>query len=459
MRVRLTLAMLALVATTLIVTSFGSYYFIRRAAVSTAQQELTRQARAISNTVSDGDFPVRSSLKKELGVLASAGAFTSIRVVHLYPGGTITGRLPGGLTRRMLHIPGLLAGRQTTGSVGNRVIYTAIPTRSPVTGAASSTPVLVITRLVRNPADGLEYFILVGAMALFITATMAVGLARRFTRPLLTAVDATRRIAGGDLDATVPVTPQLYPEFVQLAESINVMGSNLGRARNQERQFLLSVSHEFRTPLTSIRGYSDAIIDGTAEDPVAAAIIINGEARRLERLVQDLLDLARLDADRFSLDIRSVDCTDITRRVVSGFRPQAADLGLELVAASVSSAPLWVDADADRLGQIVANLAENASSFADHRVVVGTGMVGGFPAVWVVDDGPGIAAGEIDRIFDRHYTSNPVGGRKKGSGLGLAIVSELATAMGAAVTVESPVTEGRGSRMVVWFPRTSPGPR
>ncbi|MHB1713176.1 MAG: sensor histidine kinase [Acidimicrobiales bacterium] len=453
MRVRLTLAMLALVAATLVVTSVGSYYFIRRAAISTARQEIAGQARAISKTISDGYFPVRFGLRKELRVLGSAGAFTGIRVVHLNPSGTITGRLPQGLTPHMIRIRALLAGRQTTGSTGNRVVFTAIPAAAP--NVTSSIPLLVITRTVRNPADGLEYFILVGAIALLIAAALAVGLAWRFTRPLFAAVDTTRRIAGGDLEATVPVTPHLYTEFIQLAESINAMGSNLGRARNQERQFLLSVSHELRTPLTSIRGYSDAIIDGIAEDPVAAAAVINGEARRLERLVQDLLDLARLDADRFSLDIRPVDCADIVRRVVEGFRLQATDLGLELITAPVST-PLWVDADADRLGQIVANLLENASSFADRRIEVGTGMVGGFPAVWVVDDGPGIAPGEIERIFDRHYSSGPVGGRGKGSGLGLAIVSELAAAMGAAVTVESPVAEGRGSRMVVRFPRSSP---
>ncbi|MHB1711497.1 MAG: sensor histidine kinase, partial [Acidimicrobiales bacterium] len=174
-----------------------------------------------------------------------------------------------------------------------------------------------------------------------------------------------------------------------------------------------------------------------------------------ERLVQDLLDLARLDADRFSLDIRPVDCADIVRRVVEGFRPQVIGLGLELTTIPEGTVPLWVDADADRLHQIVANLVENASTFADACIVAGTGTVGQCPAVWVVDDGPGIAPGEIVRIFDRHYSSGPIGGRRKGSGLGLAIVSELASAMGATVTVESPVADGRGNRMVLWFRRSS----
>ena len=235
------------------------------------------------------------------------------------------------------------------------------------------------------------------------------------------------------------------------------MGSTLGRARDQERQFLLSVSHDLRTPLTSIRGYADAIVDGAAPDPVAAASVIAGEAQRLERLVQDLLDLARLDADRFSLRLAPVDCLEVAGRVADAFRPRADQLGLELVTTPLPAGPLWVRADPDRLGQVLANLVENAFTFAEHRVVVGAGAVGATPAAWVVDDGPGIAPDELDRVFDRHYTSDRRRGRRIGTGLGLAIVSELSQAMGATVTAESPVAEGRGTRMVVWL-RADGGP-
>jgi signal transduction histidine kinase len=449
MRRRLTFAMLLLVAATLVVTSIGSYYFIRRAAISTAQQQLVGQARAISRTISDGTVSTQFSFKNELEVLDNAGAFDGLRVVELHSDGTVTGSLPSGLTPRMIRIHTLMMGRQTAGSAGSRLVFTAIPT--PTAEITAYTPVLVITRRVSNPKDGLRYFGLVGAIALLIAAAVAVGLAQRFTRPLLAAVRATRRIADGDLGATVAVEPHLYPEFVQLAESINSMGSNLGRARNQERQFLLSVSHELRTPLTSIRGYADAIVDGAAEDPVDAAAVIGDEARRLERLVQDLLDLARLDADRFSLDIQRVDCTDVARRVVDGFRPRAVALGLELAIVPTETTPLWVEADADRLGQIVANLVENASSFAHRHIVVGTGMVGRAPAIWVADDGPGIPPDKLGRVFERHFTSDDSVGRRQGSGLGLAIVSELASAMGAVVQADSPVADGRGARMVVRF--------
>ena len=298
---------------------------------------------------------------------------------------------------------------------------------------------------------------LVGVIALAVAALVAAALARRFTRPITAAVTTTRRIASGDLDAVMPVGHREDAEFIQLADAINAMGSNLVRARDQERQFLLSVSHELRTPLTSIRGYAEAVLDGTADDPAAAATVISAESRRLERLVQDLLDLARLDADRFTLELQAVDGAAIAAQVAEGFRPRAEELGLELVVAPGPDKPLWVVADPDRLAQVVANLVENASSFARTSVTVGAGTLGGVPALWVVDDGPGIPADQLPQVFERHFTSDRSGGRRKGSGLGLAIVSELSTAMGAGVRAESPVAGDTGTRMVVWF-RPTPAP-
>jgi signal transduction histidine kinase len=239
--------------------------------------------------------------------------------------------------------------------------------------------------------------------------------------------------------------------MTELAEAINTMGDSLSRSQNLERQFLLSVSHELRTPLTSIIGYADAIADGTTEDTAAATAVIGSEARRLGRLLQDLLDLARLDAQKFSLDVQRVDCAEVVSLTAAGFRPEAENLGLELITAVPTDAGLWVDADPDRLGQIVANLTENAFKYAATRVVVGTGVVGTSIAVWVLDDGPGIAAEDVPHVFERHFTSDRVTARRVGSGLGLAIVAELAAAMKAVVTTESPVIEGRGTRMTIWL--------
>jgi signal transduction histidine kinase len=455
MRRRLTLAIVALVAGTVLVTSVGSYLLIRHDSLATSQHQVSAQAQAISQTLSSGIGVTKVSFRKELKVVADTGALTGIDVVALTPGGSILGRLPTGITASMLDIPALRAGRQTVGHTSSLLIYATAPT--PVAKIKAYLPVLVVTRQIHEPADGLRYFALVGLIGLALAALVAAGLSRRFARPLAAAVAATRRIASGDLDATVPMTPHEDPEFAGLADSINTMGANLVRARDQERQFLLSVSHELRTPLTSIRGYADAVVDGAAEDPAAAAAVISTEARRLERLVGDLLDLARLDADRFSLDLQVVDCSEVVREVVDGFRPQARELGLELVTAAGSEVSLWVEADHDRLGQVLANLVENASSFAEHQIVVGAGLAGDAPTAWVTDDGPGIPPDQLSQVFERHFISDRLRGRRKGSGLGLAIVSELATAMGATVAAHSPAADGRGTTMMVWM-RGAPTP-
>jgi len=284
---------------------------------------------------------------------------------------------------------------------------------------------------------------------------VAAALARRISAPIVRAVGATRQIADGNLAATVPVEDRDYPELAELAEAINTLGENLSRAQGLEREFLLSVSHELRTPLTSIRGYADAITDGATDDVPGAVGIIGSEARRLERLVQDLLDLARLQARQFSLHTQRVDCSAVARTVAEGFQPEATGTGVDLVAAPGGA--LWADADPDRAGQVIANLIENALKFATTTVAVGAERVGEWIALWVADDGPGVSPADLPRIFERHYTSDRVPTRKLGAGLGLAIVAELAAAMGATVDAQSPIDNGRGARMVLWL-RNRPSP-
>lgn len=454
MRLRLTIAILLLVAATLLLTSLGSFTFIRRAALSTAQQELAGEGQTISATIAN-QATTKAAARREYRIIHTAGDFHSIAVVGLTADGRIVNTLPSGVTAADLSIPSLLDGQQVSGHVGQSLVFTAVPT--PIPTVTKYEPVIVATRLVPDATTGLRYFLFIGALVLVFAAVVAALLSRRFARPLEAASDTTARIAAGDLDARMPVEPRQDPEFARLAEGINAMGANLVRARDQERQFLLTVSHELRTPLTSIRGYADAVVDGAADDPGAAAAVISSEARRLERLVQDLLDLARLDADRFSLDVRPVDAAEVTRLVAEGFRPRAADLGLELVTSVGSS--LWVEADPDRLAQVLANLVENAATFARARLEVGAGSgTGGEPLLWVADDGPGIPPEQLDQVFERHFVSDRVRGRRQGSGLGLAIVAELASAMHGGVRARSPVDEHGGTRMEINLRAARPSP-
>jgi two-component system sensor histidine kinase BaeS len=285
---------------------------------------------------------------------------------------------------------------------------------------------------------------------LVVAALVARAMGRRFVRPIRAAQQVTGQIAAGDLGARVPEGPDTDPELAGLANSINAMAASLAQAKGVERQFFQSVSHDLRTPLTSIRGFAEAIEDGATEDVTAAAGVIASEARRLERLVADLLGLATLEAKRFTLQIQPLDLTTAAADAAAGFIPSASELGLALYVDS--SGPIGVNADPDRLAQVAANLIENALKYASHEVHVGAVQQGATAALWVADDGPGIAPADLDRVFERLYVSRPQSGRSIGTGLGLAIVAELVSAMGGQVRAESPIIAGGGTRMVVSFP-------
>jgi signal transduction histidine kinase len=462
-RRRLTIVILGVVLGTLILTVGASVLLVQGAAISTGEGELTPEAQALGQLINTSSV---LAVLRVGTILRQVGGFDSLTVVGVNQKGAFD-KLPSLLQPQTMDPKALIGGETVTGNVG-REIFVAVPltlTERKLLALglpASDQAVLVITRRVKSPVNGVGYFLLVAGIVLIIGAAVAALVARRISAPLVDAVNATGKIAHGDLSARVPVGPRDYPELAALADSINTMGESLARSEGLERQFLLSVSHELRTPLTSIRGYADALSDGTTADVAGAVAIIGAEARRLERLVEDLLDLARLDARQFSFRAEKVDCADVVTAVAVGFAPQVESSSIELqtyVASDEEDASpgLWVSADPDRIGQVVANLVENALKFAFSRVVIGTGTVGTSIVIWVVDDGPGIAAQDLPHVFERHFSSDRVPSRKLGTGLGLAIVAELTEAMGSRCTAESPVAEGRGTRMTVWL-RPAPAP-
>jgi two-component system sensor histidine kinase BaeS len=311
--------------------------------------------------------------------------------------------------------------------------------------------VVVLTRQAPNTLTSAgPWFALSSLLILMVAALVSWRLGRRFVRPLAAAQDVTLRVAAGDLDARVPVPASAAgPELIALARSINDMADRLARAKGAERLFLQSVSHDLRTPLTSIRGFAEAIQDGAAPDVQGAAGVIASEARRLERLVADLLALATLEARRFTLQLQAVDLNSSARSTAAAFAPAAAELGLSLTVTGGGGGPVDAIADPDRLAQVTANLVENALRYSRHGVTVETVAGGGRARLCVEDDGPGITAADLPHVFDRLYESRPRPDRPIGSGLGLTIVSELVRAMGGSVWAESPTGAAGGTRMVV----------
>ena len=274
--------------------------------------------------------------------------------------------------------------------------------------------------------------LLIAAAAGGLLASLAAFLlARRISRPVDRIAAAARTLASGAHPEPVPV--EGATEIATLAGAFNDLAAQLRKAQEAERNFLLSVSHELKTPLTAIRGYAEAVEDGVL-DPREAAATVASEARRLERLVGDLLDLARMNRTDFSVQITEIDLAEVADDAVRRYGQQAESFGVELCA--VADGPAPAIADADRVLQIVSNLVENALRLTppggEVRVVAAPGLLR------VEDTGPGLAETDTERAFERFYLHERYGlERKVGTGLGLAIVKELARAMGGDVGVES----------------------
>jgi two-component system sensor histidine kinase BaeS len=278
-------------------------------------------------------------------------------------------------------------------------------------------------------------------------------LAGRLAKPIRQIKAATAAIAAGNLDARVEPTGS--DELADLGHEVNRMAADLQRSKALDRQFLMSVSHDLKTPLTAISGYAEGLSDGAISNTRAAGQVIGNHARRLDRLVGDLLDLARLDSNRFRLNIRPFDLSVLTGRTVAGLANHAAGHGLTLVRDGLET--ITVSADSDRTAQAIGNLVDNAIKFATSTVTVGVGTYGdGWAVVSVRDDGPGIAEGDLPYIFDRLYTGRAQPERAENpTGLGLAIVRELANAMGGTVTAAN--NPGGGACISLLLPIGGPG--
>ena len=272
--------------------------------------------------------------------------------------------------------------------------------------------------------------LLAGLVGVLFAAAVSFFVARSIVRPIRRVADATRALAADERHDPLPTEGS--SELAALARAFNQMTEQLETSREAERNFLLSVSHELKTPLTAIRGYAEGLADGAFEPDEAARTIVL-EAGRLERLVRDLLDLARMNRAEFSVRSEPVDLAETTREAVGRHEASAREFGVELRAAGAET---WVEADRDRLLQVASNLVENALR---ETPAGGAVTVTAEPARLVVaDTGPGIPAADVPHAFERFYLYDKVGkDRPVGSGLGLAIVKQLATAMGGDVQVES----------------------
>ncbi|MET1008523.1 MAG: HAMP domain-containing sensor histidine kinase [Gaiellaceae bacterium] len=272
-------------------------------------------------------------------------------------------------------------------------------------------------------------------------------LTRRVTKPVLALSRAADEVAARRYSTVLP-EPTGSDEIAHLTERFREMTERLAEAEAHERNFLVRVSHELRTPITAIRGHVAALREGLADDPEATEAsleVIRDATDRLARLVGDLVDLARLEADSFTLEEEEV---ELRRLVEQGFQPFAEEARRREIRydLALDGNPV-VNTDGDRVLQIVSNLLANAFSWTPDggSISLALSQERDSVVVAVADSGPGIPADDRDRVFRPFVSEN--GG---GTGLGLAISLELAHALGGDLTLESET--GRGSRFELRLP-------
>jgi len=370
---------------------------------------------------------------------------------RLYPGQGITGltRLPlrtvdwsSGVSRTFEFVPP--GAKRTYLAVADPVLIGRAPVAAIVVATQKNDVSHTVTSLIKR-------LLLAALFGVVIAGLLGLYLSMKVVRPVLQLSDAADEVAGGNYGVDVP---QNAPgEVGHLSSRFDEMTTRLAEAETMERNFLMSVSHELRTPLTAIRGHVSALLEGVVEDPElerASLETVEAEAQRLERLVGDIIDLARLDTHRFTVMREEVDMGQLLDQAYETFRDEARRRSIDY-RREVHARPV-IESDGDRVLQVVGNLLSNAFRATPDggRVTLELAQLDGTVHVAVEDTGPGISAQKRERLF------RPFVSESGGTGLGLAIAKELSAALGGRIELRS--EPGRGSRFELVLPAASAQP-
>jgi signal transduction histidine kinase len=417
-------------------------------------EDLRRQAAGLARLYQDQAIRSVDEAKEAPGFAAplleqATGSRIYYAGVELFPG-EASGLRP--LDRRVLDWRMIDAGRVET--------FEFAPPGSDRRYLAAAYPIKVGNDtfgalVVAKPRAELRsrWLVLLGRMGLALLAGLVVAagliwyLSRRLTKPVLALSRAADQVAAGRYDAEVP-EPGSRDEIAHLADRFREMTERLAEGQRRERNFLMVISHELRTPVTAIRGHVDALREGLAEDPEArdaSLAVIRAETDRLARLVRDVLDLARMEADQFTLEEHEVELKRLLDQAYQSFAEEARRRGIDYECA-LHANPV-ISTDGDRVLQIVSNLLDNAFAWTPDggRIALELAAHNGRVSVSVSDSGPGIGPVERERIF-RPFWSRA----GDGTGLGLPIARQLAHALGGELKLESEV--GKGSRFELHLP-------
>jgi two-component system sensor histidine kinase BaeS len=423
--------------------------YAQNRARSQAYGELTQEAQGLTRLyASQAGLRLLSASKLEL---ATGGDRIYYKGLPLFPGQRSAFR---SLKRT---VPTSLLARATT--KGKSVHFEFRPPGATQTHLAVARPlkvghqtfgVIVVAKpktvLAQRWLSLIERLLLAFAGGIAVAAVLGWYLSRRITTPVLALSHAADEIAAGHYDVDVPEVPG-GGEIGQLANRFGQMAVRLAQVEQLERNFLMSVSHELRTPLTAIRGHVEALREGVVTDEetrTASLAVIAAETERLERLVGDVLDLAKLGAHRFTVLREEVEMERLVERAYVAFSEEARRRGIDY-RQTVAAKPVIIS-DGDRVLQIITNLLANAFRWTPDggEIELELTATDGRVYVAVDDSGPGIPPVERERIF-RPFWSRGGGG----TGLGLAIAQELATALGGRIRLETSSESGSRFELVL----------
>ncbi len=300
-----------------------------------------------------------------------------------------------------------------------------------------------------DPGELVGRLLVAGLAGLSVAVLLALLLSRSMMRPLEALTGVVRRFGPDRYDMRAA---EAGPSQVrELAAAFNAMADRVADNERAMRGFIADVSHELRTPLTSIRGFVEALRDGTVTDPArrdSSLEVIHEETRRMLRMIEQLLDLSRLEAGQYRLDRSTIDLAELFAHIEAIFEPRALEQGIELRTNIATGSPT-VEADYDRLVQVLNNLVDNALRHTSEGSVTisAQGSADGLD-LRVVDTGQGIAPDDLAHLFDRFWQPESRSG--PGAGLGLAISREIVRAHGGQISAESEL--GAGTIIIVRLP-------
>lgn len=420
LRARATLVTIAVAVIAVIVTGLISLQLVRSSVNQDARDQLSAQADILAR------MP-RLATAGELAEKASL-ALGGTQVALVQPDGTAEGDAADYIDAAILR---KLAAGESVSTVRRGDPGMVLIEARPIASGGAVVLALPLASIDRALGQATGRILVALGIGLAVAIIGGWLLSRWLSRPLTNAAAAARRLAAGERGVRMPDSPT--SEMADVTDALGALDSALAASESRQREFLLSISHELRTPLTAVRGYAEAMADGLIgpDDVTSVGGTLVAETERLDQFVGDLLELARLEADDFSITVSTVELAPLLDEVAAAWAGRAAVLGVRISTGSITGGGGTVETDPRRLRQVIDGLVENALRAGGSVQLRGSDGV-----VEVLDDGPGLEEDDLSTAFERgalrarYRDIRPVG-----TGLGLSIAARLVERLGGTISV------------------------